>query len=539
MPHTPMADPTSSMDQAHHNTAEIYQTTPQSATSSNAPSSPCVSVFSHSHKASRSGGSSSSLASSPITRESFDLWAPVPVKRLEDVTEEPQEREEIWQRMSTSSVNWGRLEESTRRSIVDDVAMSDDHIAPSRLSFDPSVRGSPPDSDYSFGEHETWSTSLPKQRENKRQRSADYSAGKRTSRLLNHFPSLSKRWKHKSAANPQLSIITSQDRAISRTSSRTSSHIISPALSAISKHESYLPSPVSTTFDDRLSDSAAPIDITKSPVNREEEQPQATTPLLPPIFSELSKRSSPIQSPLQSPTIAAAPVVSTESSPTPTSTPQMPSLPSPPLSTKPSIASMPARSRANTATTPIAQIPVLSMLDEQNEDIWAKKLGHADFSIYPEPYTPETIDIDSFEELRANRDTAQSSFDRHRAETGENYGPTSKVYILTQEKWNHINAEWERQIERMTSALRPNVALGPALDVVEDTSGKFPKLGDDGIVGTMSVEPARVRSMKKYQTQTTAGILDPATPDSPASPRKRSFMKFISDVLGRGSGNRS
>lgn len=200
---------------------------------------------------------------------------------------------------------------------------------------------------------------------------------------------------------------------------------------------------------------------------------------------------------------------------------------------------MPARSRANTATTPITQIPALSMLDEQNEDIWAKKLGHADFSIYPEPYTPETIDIDSFEELRANHDMARSNYDRHRAETGENYGPTSKVYILTQEKWNHIKAEWEKEIERMNSALRPNVALGPALDVVEDASGKFPKLGDDGIVGTMSVEPARVPSMKKYHAQTTAGITDPVTPSSPASPRKRSFMKFISDVLGRGSGNRS
>jgi hypothetical protein len=534
-----MADPTSSMDQAYYNTAEIYQATPQSATSSNAPSSPCVSVFSHSHKPSRSGGSSSSLASSPITRESFDLWGPGPAKRLEDVTEEPQERDEIWQRMSTGSVNWGRLEESTRRSIVDDVTMSDDQIAPPRLSFDPSVRGSPPDSDYSFGEHETWSISSPKQRENKRQRSADYPAGKRTSRLLSHFPSLSNRWKHKSGVNPQLSIITSQDRAISRTSSGTSCHIISPALSAISKHESHLPSPVRTTFDDRLSESPAPIEITKSPVNREEEQPQATTPLLPPIFSELSRKSSPIQSPLQSPTIATAPVFSTPASPTPTSTPQLPSLPSPPLSTKPSLASMPARSRANTATTPIPQIPVLCMLDEQNEDIWAKKLGHADFSIYPEPYTPETIDIDSFEELRANHDMARSNYQRHRAETGENYGPTSKVYILTQEKWNYVNAQWDSEIERMASALRPNVALGPALDVVEDTSGKFPKLGDDGIVGTMSVEPARVPSMKKYHAQATVRNSDPATLNSPSSPRKRTFMKFISDVLGRGNGYRS
>ena len=536
-----MADPPFSMDRAQYNTTDIYQTTPQSAPSSNAPSSPCspcVSVFSHSHKPSRSGGSSSSLASSPITRESFDLWGPGPAKRLEDVTEEPQERDETWQRMSTGSINWGRLEETSGRGAASAIDMSGDRTAPPRLSFDPSIRGSPPDSDYSFGEHETWSTNLPKQRQNKRQRSAEYPVGGRTSKLLQHFPSLSKRWKHKSGVNPQLSIITSQGRAISRTSSGTSSQLISPAVSAISKHESHLPSPVRTTFDDRLSDSPARIDITKSPLSQEEEQPQATTPLLPPIFSELSRKSSPIQSPLQSPTIAAAPVFPPATSLTPTSTPQLPSLPSPPLSTRPSLTSMRGRSRANTATTPAPQIPALSMLDEQNEDPWAKKLGHADFSIYPEPYTAEVVDIDSFEELRANHDMARSNYEKHRAETCENYGPTSKVYLLTQEKWKSVNAQWEKEIERMTTILRPNVALGPALDVVEDTSGKFPKLGDDGIVGTMDVEPARVPSMKKIRDQTPTVVMEPAFPRSPTSSRKRSFLKFISDVLGRGSGNR-
>lgn len=526
------------MDQAHYNTADIYQTTPQSVASSNAPSSPCVSVFSSGHKPSRSGGSSSSLASSPITRESFDLWGPGPPKRLEDVTEEPQERDETWQRMSRGTINWGRLEETSSHGAADDIDMSEDRLAPARLSFDPSVRGSPPDSDYSFGD-ETLSTSLPKQRQNKRQRSADYPMGSRSSKLLQHFPSLSKRWKHKSGVNPQLSIITSEDRAVSRTSSGTSSLLISPAVSAISKHESHLPSPVRTTFDDRLSGSPAPIDITKPPLGQKDEQPQATTPLLPPIFSELSRKSSPIQSPLQSPTIAAAPVFPSAASPTPTSTPHLPSLPSPPLSTRPSLTSMQGKARANTATTPAPQIPALSMLDEQNEDPWAKKLGHADFSIYPEPYAAEVVDIDSFEELRANRDMARSNYEKHRAEIGENYGPTSKVYLLTQEKWSSINAQWEKEIGRMNTILRPNVALGPALDVVEDTSGKFPKLGNDGIVGTMSVEPARVPSMKKIRDQTPPMVMELASPKSPTSSRKRSFLKFISDVLGRGSGNRS
>ena len=52
-------------------------------------SSPATSVFSRGHS-SKGSGSNSSLASSPLPRDSFDLYA----SRLGKVTEEPQERED-------------------------------------------------------------------------------------------------------------------------------------------------------------------------------------------------------------------------------------------------------------------------------------------------------------------------------------------------------------------------------------------------------------------------------------------------------------
>lgn len=64
----------------------------RSSSGSMSTSSPATSMFSRAHST-RSPASSISLASSPIpARDSFDIYAST--KRLEDVREEPQEREE-------------------------------------------------------------------------------------------------------------------------------------------------------------------------------------------------------------------------------------------------------------------------------------------------------------------------------------------------------------------------------------------------------------------------------------------------------------
>ena len=84
-------------------------TPPQpNANSSNASvnmSSPATSVFSRGH-ASKSSQSGSSVASSPVPRDSFDLYG---TSRLQKVTEEPQEREELaWTTLIDHTTSTGK-----------------------------------------------------------------------------------------------------------------------------------------------------------------------------------------------------------------------------------------------------------------------------------------------------------------------------------------------------------------------------------------------------------------------------------------------
>ena len=378
-----------------------------------------------------------------------------------------------------------------------------------------------------------------------------------TNRLASRFPSLSKRWKYKSAALPQLSIVTHMDATNSRHSSRNSSQVISPALSAISKHESFLaPSPIRPSLEASISElSMDQILYSGENEQEEEDQGQARTPLLPPVMTTMSAPESPVQSPLQSPSVASPrPLSST----TPEGSPALPSASFPILpitvtvSAKPSIASFrQQRSRANTTNHPIPEIPPLQMLDEAL-DPWSQKLGHANFNIHPEPYHPESIHIDTYREFRENWDQARRNYTKHLARTGEHYGAGSKVYAMTQEKWESIDDTWKRNDDKLTMALGPELAalsphtnpadlaasgailekpvtriLVPNLD---DSKGKFPELGDEDIVGPMSVAPARSSALAKPADRPTTS---PA-----AGPRKRNFFRVLANLFsGKSSAN--
>ncbi len=395
-------------------------------------------------------------------------------------------------------------------------------------------------------------------RQSKKQRSGDFSLPGVASRFGTRFPSLSKRWKNKSGAGPSLSIITHSDHVVSRTSSAGSSQLISPALSAISKHESYLPpSPVRTAFDDSLHDSgstAVNIDRPLSEDTQDQDQAQATTPLLPPLMMDFSGERSPVQSPLQSPAVQKDPPTCSAST-TPVSTPQMiHTLPSPPLSTKPSVASFQQRSRAGTLTKPLAEVPPMQMLDQQNDE-WSQRLGHANFNIEPEPYLPEVKDLESYRQLRADWDLARSNYAKHLARTGEHYGTTSKIYLLTEEKWAFVDFEWKTCHGLLSRSVQPLIARlsdgetdqggstassavleKPLTRVIvpqiDDSSGKFPELGDEDIIGPMAFAPSRHQQTDVEHAANGCGS------------RKRSFIKFLSDfkflseILGRGDGKR-
>lgn len=220
------------------------------------------------------------------------------------------------------------------------------------------------------------------------------------------------------------------------------------------------------------------------------------------------------------------------------------SLPSPPLSTKPSLVSIRQRSRGNTGTgLQLGEVPALQMLDE-HDDPWASRLGHADFSIHPEPYLPGVVDMHSYTEFRANWDQARTNYAKHLARTVEHYGSTSKVFKLTEEKWSFIDQSWKDHNDALTRTLAPliartsdhDTALNEAaptdivlekpvtrviIPTIDDTSGKFPELGDSDIVGPMEVGPPRSATMRR------------SPPHSPTSPRKRNLLKFLQDMFAR------
>jgi hypothetical protein len=243
--------------------------------------------------------------------------------------------------------------------------------------------------EYSLGDQDAWSTTSSGHHHFKRQRSTDHRHSL-SDRVASRFGSISRKWKTRSGVLPQLSIVT-HGTTPSRNGSATSSQIVSPALSAISKHESYLPtSPITANMDETLHESAVvPIFIDVRGQQKlheedqdEEDQGQATTPLLPPMMAALStKHEETLQSPLQSPSIAPTPCMDSSrlSMEVAAAT-----LPSPPLSTKPSMASM-QRSRGDTGVSLLpTEIPYLA-LNEEVHDPWDVLLGHANFFIHPEP----------------------------------------------------------------------------------------------------------------------------------------------------------
>jgi hypothetical protein len=534
---------TRDMDSAQLSTPQNSQPRPRSATSSET-TSPALSLFSKGHTA-RSGSTASSVASSPALRDSFEVFGSSK-RPLTDVKEEPHEREDVDMTDAPGNAPGTSLPLAFLSAPYLHTSVSDHRSTPSQTPSDPSTLNLPSAAHYSFYENDTTGVHFSPSSSTKKRRSGDSPIASVTSRIGTRFPSFSRKWKSKTGASPKLSIITHSDQIRSRTNS-ASSQLISPALSAISKHESQLcSSPVQMTPEEDLTEGApGPVDIRRADATVEEDQGQATTPLLPPIMAEFFSNV-PLQSPLQSPTVAEAP--SLPSSATPSSTPQLPCLPSPPLSTKPSIASIRQRSRAGTVVGP-SDNPPLQIVGECDDDEWSEKLGHANFTIYPEPYLPAFFDLQSFKQLREDWDHARNNYAKHLTRTGEHYGTTSKTYILTEDKWSSVDAEWKKNNAALSSVLGPLVARSSGGDAdasdsmssstvlekpptkviipkINDPSGKFPDMGDEDIVGPMAVGPARARTMQQLIEPTVQNRLS----------KKRNFFKFLSDMLGRSSG---
>lgn len=340
----------------------------------------------------------------------------------------------------------------------------------------------------------------------KRNRAGDSSINNLTSRLGTRLPSLSRKWRHKRAGNPAAIDDCSAEPKLSRANSTRAPSLAGSCMEAMEPQDPQLPpTPARSTFDDEAGGSnISAIDVKKAnaPRKSEEYEAKASTPLLPPIMVQLPLhiKDVPFQSPLQSPTIAQSPTSADYESALSFNISghnmQHPGLPSPPLSTRPSISSF----QRGLSQLPTSEIP--SMLSNDPCDEWSNRLGHANFTINPEPYLPESFDVTACKRLRSDWDLARCNYLKYLARIDEHYGATSKIFRLTEEKWAGIDTLWRRNTElsfsrtaengyeaelsRSQSSIAeptPTMKL-PALNGPR-SEGKFPELGDEAIVGPM------------------------------------------------------
>ncbi|KAL2828694.1 hypothetical protein BDW59DRAFT_170820 [Aspergillus cavernicola] len=467
---------------------------PQSPLTASTPVSPAVSLFSAKGHT-RFSSSASSLVSTPGHGNSIDIASRNPLTGVKE--EEP---------CGSQAMD---LEEEYFQHFDQGSSVAEDSYLSSINTCD----------GYDFTDAGMDTVHSPKKRR------SDNASANGLSRISSRISTISNRWRSKRVSDGPDGGESFSPQMRSRTNSSASVFAASPTTaSPMSWTESsdVPPSPARTIFEGRLSESGTrPIDISKAnQQDPDESAPQATTPLLPPFMGDQSAYStdSRIHSPLQSPSVADVSNASLDANALPD---RLAGLPSPPLSTKPSIASF-NRPRASTVRTVSGDVPPLTLSDPNDE--WAIQLGHANFTIQPEPYVPELYDLDSFRQLRNQWDLAQCNFTKHLVRTGEHYGITSKIYKLTQGKWESINREWKQHHEAMLAQL--DTLDGPILSMIDSHrdpceqvkiptlhDNKFPELGDGEIVGPMKIAPATGRCRNRSL--------------------KRNFFKFFQDLVAR------
>ncbi|KAL9604982.1 MAG: hypothetical protein Q9219_000170 [cf. Caloplaca sp. 3 TL-2023] len=487
----------------------------QSSTSSELPSpvTPTFSTRGHS----RFPSSTSSLASSPPMRDSIDGFG-VGKRPLTEVREEPLERDEDFDMLD---------------SLTDTPHYDCDPFTPDTQPCSPiseaDIVPSPSHYDLTDDRHSEQGPGFTPSA--KRRRGDDFVFTGFAQRFGSRMPSLSRRWRQRKAGNICISTPCIQDRQPRNTSIRAPSSANS-VVDGDAQDPSLPPTPAMSVSGHYGEDSpVTPIDLQRANSQDDDIEPevQATTPLLPPVMTNLPPfAKEPVyQSPLQSPTIADR--ESVFSSQTPVETPQLRSLPSPPLSTKPSVSSF-HRQRALSYgnLTPTADIPPLPMTTAP--DRWADSLGHANFTITPEPYLPARFDVEACKQLRTDWETARRNFSRHLMRTGEHYGVTSRIHKLTEEKWEAIDAEWKHNTDVCLSRTADNgyeQALSQSQSSVAEpaplaklpslngprSEGKFPKLGDQDIVGPMEVVASQMQQQQQRKST------------------KRSFFRFLQGVF--------
>ncbi|OLN85177.1 hypothetical protein CCHL11_06333 [Colletotrichum chlorophyti] len=354
-------------------------------------------------------------------------------------------------------------------------------------------------------------------------------------RLGSRFPNLT-RWKSTKRSqlisSPTTELTFENAHSVSRAASSRSSSLSGPSRQALDRiAEPPIPTPATSFWGSTESvEIPAAIDIEKANDREsiERDRAQAATPLLPPLMTT-PPAEAPQCSPLQSPSVVPSILPMEFPSPQPLSHAHTPS-----LSAKPSVSSFRLAQSSQELSVGFPSIM-------QGHDEWSDRLGHANFTIAPQPYQPDEADMEALRRLRADWETARVNYTKHLVRTGENYGETSKIYALTEAKWAETEKSWrnyhEQTMERIlavskASGQAPEVSrsrsrgrvragsggsaiirrpanddvfasmqwrrledgLPTAIPRLVDAEGKFPERGDEDIVGPMERDEKMVRA---------------------------------------------
>ncbi|CAK7270827.1 hypothetical protein SEPCBS57363_004304 [Sporothrix epigloea] len=187
-------------------------------------------------------------------------------------------------------------------------------------------------------------------------------------------------------------------------------------------------------------------------------------------------------------------------------------LQSPPLlNRKFSTALLGASSGASTPPITVAATSTIPGALEPHDE-WCDRLGHANYTILPKPYSlpaNDTTDTQALLLLRNDWMLARTNYAKHLVRTGEHYGTTSSTYLLTVAKWAETDRAWQLAHDNamahitamLVSSGDDGRARAASLDqlpplqhhnvscvipqILDKAEGKFPVLGDEDIVGPM------------------------------------------------------
>jgi hypothetical protein len=475
--------------------------------------------------------SSSSLATSPPKHEPSieSLNNRVSRTTLHDLVEDPHERDDgfdLWDDAFDSNCQCGLEQTHSNHDIYHlgetemDPRLCQSASALERPSLDYSLADGP--SEFSSDNENPLKVAKTRSRAN----SSESSVTGLASRVGSRLSSFSKR-RDRTPTSPPTMVshrLSTKSAPVSRVPSRAPSFRMSSAASPIvtplDVEAEMTPTPTPTNI---AVESSNPLEIqlpqAHEPIDR---KALASTPLLPiPIPEHIDEDD--IQSPLQSPTVIDNAQITRLSMIGPSLSssvlPEM-AMVSPALSAHASTTSLGAMHSSQVMSSP----DVSSMHIISPQDKWANKLGHANFSVFPEPYLPEAYNIHACRKLFEDWESARRQFMHQAARTSEHYGPTSQVYKYTEKKWAEIDAQWKRNHELVvaktaangeTPVFQPLAEPAPLTDLPAlDDPLKFPKLDGSDIVGPM-VKYAKIKQK--------------------SSSKKSAFLKFFNSVRTPGN----